>query len=183
MKRGTTIQSSYDRYDRPCVRIGKKRGKLTLDEIEEILRYEDCQRWNGHYAILLNCSESTIGGNCWPGMPEDDRGDAVDLYEIADAGECPVCSAVFPPFEYCPSCGTKWSDMDVNIEVKLESMRSEAERCICNPESSYAARTAWYWTHLGALDLARQLGLITEERRQQLYDEFKPLKPREEVSV
>lgn len=183
MKRGTTIRRSYDLADRPCVRIEKKRGKLTLDEIEEILRYEDAQNWIGHYAILLNCSESTVGGVCWPNMAEDNQGDAVNLYEIADAGECPVCGAELPPFEYCPSCGTRWSDMDMNIEAKLESMRSEAARCIRNPESSYATRIAWYWTHIGALDLARQLGLITEERRQQLYDEFKPLKPQEGVTA
>ena len=31
-------------------------------------------------------------------------------------------------------------------------------------------RVAWYWSFIGSLDMARQLGLITEERRQELYE-------------
>ena len=48
MKRGITVTREYDRLDKPCVVIRKKRGKLSVDEIEEILRYEDFQQWNGH---------------------------------------------------------------------------------------------------------------------------------------
>ena len=40
-----------------------------------------------------------------------------------------------------------------------------------------ASRLAWYWSHIGAIDLARQMGVITEERRQELYDEMRSLKP------
>lgn len=31
---------------------------------------------------------------------------------------------------------------------------------------------AWYYSHLGSLDFARQIGFISEERRQELYKEF-----------
>ena len=63
-----------------------------------------------------------------------------------------------------------------DVEAVLEGMRAESERGIAT-SSSYAAKIAWYWCHIGAIDLAFQLGLIDNERRQELYDGFKPLKP------
>lgn len=39
------------------------------------------------------------------------------------------------------------------------------------------SRVAWYWSFIGSLDMARQLGLITEERRQELYEKAKEMKP------
>ena len=177
MKRGTTVTNEYDRCDKPCVVIRKKRGKLSVDEIEEILRYEDFQQWNGYYAMILNRTESTVGGNGCLELMEDDPGDTITLYEITDSGECPVCSAFLPPFQYCPSCGSSWTHEERNIETLLADMRREAERCIKNPNSAQAARLAWYWSHIGSIDLARQLGLITEERRTELYEEMKAMKP------
>ncbi len=38
-------------------------------------------------------------------------------------------------------------------------------------------RVTWYWSFIGSLDMARQLGLITEERRQELYEKAKEMKP------
>ena len=105
MKRGITVTREYDRLDRPCVVIRKKRGKLSVDEIEEILRYEDFQQWNGHYVLLLNCTEATLGGNgCWD-LLDEQPGDMVRLYEVTASEECPVCQSNLPPFSYCPSCG------------------------------------------------------------------------------
>ena len=73
MKRGITVTREYDRLDRPCVVIRKKRGKLSVNEIEEILCYEDFQQWNGYYVLLLNCTEATLGatavGTCWTNHP------------------------------------------------------------------------------------------------------------------
>ena len=57
-------------------------------------------------------------------------------------------------------------------------MRGETERNIREAKTQ-AGAVAWYWTQIGAIDMARQLGLITEERRHQLYEEMKPLKPEE----
>ena len=42
---------------------------------------------------------------------------------------------------------------------------------------------AWYWSHIGSIDLARQLDLISEKRRQELYEEMRPLKPAITVPV
>jgi hypothetical protein len=62
-------------------------------------------------------------------------------------------------------------------------MRREATEMI-RAGSTYEGKMAWYHSHLGSLDFARQMGLITEERRQQLYKEFskdRPEKPMQKI--
>ena len=51
MKRGISVTRDYDYHNTPCVVITKKRGKLTIPEITDILHYEDQQRWSGRYAF------------------------------------------------------------------------------------------------------------------------------------
>ena len=46
MKRGISVTRDYDYHNTPCVVITKKRGKLTIPEITDILHYEDQQRWS-----------------------------------------------------------------------------------------------------------------------------------------
>lgn len=176
MKRGITMTWRYDNQNRMLLQIVKKRGKLTLEEIQDLLRYEDGQRYCGHYAIFLNCSEETLGGN---GLFEaEQNGDAVDLYEIEHEGSCPICGKYIPPFEYCPSCGVNWRDTDKDIEKILYNTRREAENTIksINPNATRDCRVAWYWTYIGEIDMAVHLGLITNERRKELYAEAEELK-------
>lgn len=175
MKQGISIERTYDLHDRPVVRILKRRGRLTLEEVSDLLRLEGGGEWSGWYAVLLNCTEGTIGGN---GLydSEDPKGDAVDLYEINEGDDCPICGKFIPPFQYCPSCGAKWSDADQNVETLLASMMEETRRMIA-ASSKEDGRVAWYWSFIGSLDMARQLGLITEERRQELYEKAKEMKP------
>ena len=176
MKRGTSVAWGSDYRDVPVLTISNKRGKLTLSEIQDILLYEEGQKFSGHYAILLNCSEATVGGNgLWDA--EDDQGDAVDLYPIDEYERCPVCANSVPPYEYCPNCGAAWKDIDKNVETLLEDMKQEAVRMVETAEST-ASKAAWYWTHIGALDMARQLGLITDKRRQELCHKIEYLKER-----
>lgn len=177
MKQGITITRGYDLQDRPIVRITKRRGKLTLEEVSDLLLYEGRGEWNGHYAIVLNCSESTLGGI---GMydEEEPKGDALDLYPLEYFEECPVCGKMSPPFQYCLNCGESWKDMDDNVEKRLTSMRDETEREISKPSLTHEARAAWYWTFIGSVDMARQLGLITDERRLEIYKEVEHLKPK-----
>ena len=147
MKRGITVERKYDHNDIPCIVIKKKRGKLALDEIQDILRFEDYQQWNGQYVLFLNCSEATLGGNgCWD-LLDEPPGDTVMLYEVAGNEECPVCRSNLPPFSYCPSCGMPWSDSGKSVETLLSSMRQEAARNIRDPKASGASRLAWYWSH------------------------------------
>lgn len=176
MKQGITIEWTYDHRDKSIVRIIKRRGKLSLEEIGDLLRYEDGQRWCGAYAILLNCTEATVGGN---GLyfDEDPKGDAVDLYPLEDSEDCPVCANVLPPFRYCPNCGTSWKDADDTVEKRLKSMREETERELSKPSLTPEARAAWYWTFIGSVDMARQLDLITEARRIEIYKEVEAIKP------
>lgn len=177
MKQGITIERTCDLHDRPIVRITKRRGRLSLEEVGDLLRHEGFGEWWGHYAIVLNCTESTIDGNGLFDFDEP-KGDILDLYKIDEGEECPVCGQFTPPYVYCPNCGSKWSDIDQNAETLLASMRGETERSIREAKTQ-AGAVAWYWTQIGAIDMARQLGLITEERRHQLYEEMKPLKPEE----
>ena len=89
MKQGITITREYDHHDRSVVRITKRRGKLTLEEVSDLLRTEGWGEWNGYYAIVLNCSEGTLGGNGLYGY-EEPKGDALDLYQmcIRDRHKC-----------------------------------------------------------------------------------------------
>ena len=107
MKRGISVTRDYDYHNTPCVVITKKRGKLTIPEITDILHYEDQQRWSGRYALLLDCTEVTMGGNGCLDMMDERPGDAVVLYELEEGEPCPVCNASLPPFQYCPTCGSR----------------------------------------------------------------------------
>ena len=177
MKRGIEMSWACDHKDRPHLRIEKKRGKLTLEEIQDLLMYEESQRYCGHYAILLNCSESAVdGGSLY--LEEEQKGDTVALYQIEEGEICPVCGGYTPPFVYCPNCGTAWKDMDKDVEKLIAAMRAEAERSIKseNPNQTRDGRLAWYWSYIGALDMAQQLGMVTDERRQELYEDAKRMK-------
>ncbi len=68
---------------------------------------------------------------------------------------------------------------DNNVEELLALMKDETIRGI-RQASSYSARVAWYWTHIGAIEMARQLDLITEERQQELEQDFRAFKPEKE---
>ena len=56
-------------------------------------------------------------------------------------------------------------------EELLEAMKTESLRMIKSTHV-LSVKNAWYYSHLGSLDFARQMGLISEERRQELYREF-----------
>lgn len=108
MKRGIEATLDVDRCGREFVRLEKARGKFTLDEIEDILRYEDNGRYNGRYALILKCD-----GDYFDDYPfNKSQGDVVELYLLEDMGNCPVCGKMLPPFEYCPHCGKSWKGGD-----------------------------------------------------------------------
>lgn len=49
MKQGITIERTCDLHDRPIVRIAKRRGRLSLEEVGDLLRHEGFGEWWGHY--------------------------------------------------------------------------------------------------------------------------------------
>lgn len=56
-------------------------------------------------------------------------------------------------------------------EDLLEVMKNETLYMIQSAKEP-SVKSAWYYSHIGALDFARQIGFISEERRQALYREF-----------
>lgn len=73
------------------------------------------------------------------------------------------------------------NDQMPNVEQVIAGMRNETVREIGKDTISAAARVAWYWSYIGALDMAQQLGLIDDTRRQELYHEAEKFKPGCEV--
>jgi len=63
-----------------------------------------------------------------------------------------------------------------DVEQAIAGMRTETRRQI-QRSAAPAAKLAWYWTYIGSLDMAQQLGLISDERRQALYHEAETFKP------
>ncbi|MDE6456551.1 MAG: DUF4316 domain-containing protein [Dysosmobacter sp.] len=64
-----------------------------------------------------------------------------------------------------------------DVEQGIAGMRDETVREIGKNNISAAAKLAWYWSYIGALDMAQQLGLINDTRRQALYHEAEKFKP------
>lgn len=159
-----------DAHDNNILVLEKAEGKINLGEAEDLLRNSKNGSFQGNYVMIIRASEEKI--------MENPEGDQWILYK-AEAGEpCPVCGELAPPFEWCPMCGESLTGKDLNAEQAMEkaeyllsSMKHEAQRMIESTDLQ-ETRKAWYHSHLGSLDFARQIGLITEERRRQLYKEF-----------
>lgn len=64
-----------------------------------------------------------------------------------------------------------------DVEKIIAAMKEETFREIQNDSGFPEGQLAWYWSYLGSLDMAQQLGLITDDRRQALYREAEPYKP------
>ena len=112
MKRGISVE--WEPNDVLVIR--KARGKLALEEIEDVLRY-GCHgisgSLNGNYALIFHCSEETCGGNGMYGPDYEEReGDSVRLHQLDNYGTCPVCNEMLPPHNYCPHCGKEWKNPD-----------------------------------------------------------------------
>ncbi len=166
-----------DGMDHPVLVVEKKRGKLNLAEVEDLLRYKKSGAFQGNYVLIIRATEATCGGSGWTDEKEP-KGDQWSLYMVESEEPCPVCGELAPPFEWCPMCGKSLTGKDLNAEQAmgntehlLESMKREALRMIEKTDRQ-ETRAAWYHSHLGSLDFARQIGLITEERRQELYKQF-----------
>ncbi|MDE7244668.1 MAG: DUF4240 domain-containing protein [Oscillospiraceae bacterium] len=64
-----------------------------------------------------------------------------------------------------------------DVENVITGMRAETFREIQNDRSPPAKQLAWYWSYIGSLDMAQELGLITDARRQALCHEAERFKP------
>lgn len=70
-----------------------------------------------------------------------------------------------------------------DVEKVIEGMKQETIREITKKDARPEAQLAWYWTYIGSLDMAQQLGLINDTRRQQLYREMDRFKPKYKVQA
>lgn len=59
----------------------------------------------------------------------------------------------------------------------LESTKTEAIQIVDNAEASHDARLAWYFCHIGEIEMAWFLGLISEQEKNELTDEWKQHHP------
>ena len=64
-----------------------------------------------------------------------------------------------------------------DAERAIAAMKAETFRGIQNDQDLPEGQLAWYWSYIGSLDMAQELGLITEARRQALYREAWSYKP------
>lgn len=67
------------------------------------------------------------------------------------------------------------SDMRGEVEQLIAETRAETERAIQLNSQTRDGRQAWYWSYIGGVDMLRQLDLITDQRRQELYAEAREL--------
>ncbi len=68
--------------------------------------------------------------------------------------------------------------MRQDVEKIIALLRAEMERAIRSENENLTrdGRLAWYWSYIGALDMAHQLGLITDKHLQELYEEVEDLR-------
>lgn len=76
MKKGIEVWPDYDATGQWCLRIKKKKGKFTLDEITEI-----ATEWeNDFYALIIKA----IDEDTFQCFDDIDTGDYVTLYRATD---------------------------------------------------------------------------------------------------
>lgn len=84
MKKGIEVWSDYDNAGRWCLRIKKKKGKFTLDEITEIAtEYEE-----DFYAVIIKAISDEMGQY----FDDIEQGDYITLYQATDFLRDEVCT-------------------------------------------------------------------------------------------
>ena len=71
MKRGIEIWPDYDRNGIWCLKVKKKKGKLSVEELREAAKEYD----GGYYFLLMNCTYDDE-----PQFEENDQGDFAIIY-------------------------------------------------------------------------------------------------------
>ena len=65
-----------------------------------------------------------------------------------------------------------------DVKEVLTSTRAEALRSIESAGSSYGTKNAWYYTHVGEIEMAFFLGLISDKEFSELKEEWKTHQPK-----
>ena len=146
MEKKMSVSQTVDERGRKLIHISKTKGSLTQKEICEALNHFDFNQCADLYVLLLNCANDEEA-------PNDE---ILDFFRVKE----------------CRNCQLRM----MSVEKHIHLMREETEREIKKPSLSDAARTAWYWTFIGSVDMAFQLGFISDEERQTFYDSVQHLK-------
>jgi len=98
-----TFEWDKDIYGRDILLVRKKRGKITIAELQEELSRD--WRYCGGWVLIVRAREDAYVG--W-GDNEDPKGDVLELHQIEDGAACPLCAAVYSGVEdHCPHCGKR----------------------------------------------------------------------------
>ena len=90
-----------DIHGRDILVVRKKRGKITVAELQEELSRD--YRYCGGWALIIVAREDSYTG--WDDYNEP-KGDLLELYQIGDGAECALCAAIYSGVDnYCPHCG------------------------------------------------------------------------------
>lgn len=89
------LEQTYDIYGKRIIRATKKRGKITIDEIQEAMRKD---RIEGVFCIVFGEGCDTYQ---WDGYDNDDT---IDVQIVEHEG-CPICGRDEAIIRYCPNCG------------------------------------------------------------------------------
>lgn len=98
-----TAEWDTDITGRYVLLVKKSRGKITIDELTEFLLWDS--RFTNHaYAIVIRVYENMCEGSGWD--IEEAKGDVVELYQLEDGDDCPVCGSLLV-YQNCPECGAE----------------------------------------------------------------------------
>lgn len=106
-----------DIFGRDALKVEKKRGKITIEELEDYLRYDARNVQDRQWVMVLNCTESTCGGSGWMDEKEN-PGDTVLLYEYDT--ECPLCGKDKTILDLCGAVQEQevnWNTRAANILI------------------------------------------------------------------
>lgn len=98
-----TAEWDEDLIGRPVLLVRKSRGKITVDELIDFL-LRDWRFTNRAYAMVIKVNESMCEGSGWD--MEEPKGDVVELYQLEDGDDCPVCGSILV-YQNCPECGAE----------------------------------------------------------------------------
>lgn len=92
------LEQTYDCHGRFMIRATKKRGKISVAEIQDAMRN---QRIEGVFCIIFGAG---CDGFQWSDY-DDEVGDVVDIQIVEADCTCPICGRDEPITRYCPTCG------------------------------------------------------------------------------
>ena len=93
------LENACDLRGRCIIRATKKRGKISVAEIQDAMRDESIE---GVFCIIFGAG---YDGYQWDAYDEDDGGDVVDIQIVEEECTCPICGRDEPITRYCPTCG------------------------------------------------------------------------------